>query len=120
MATLIRRYESDRAARFIDFTPWESDQILASLARRESNVGMTLDSRLSDDDRKRTGRLQNAVLGRFAVGVAVNAQSPLRTIAVDDLAKIFGGQVASWNDIHGSGLTRRSKFSVAWRSARKG
>ena len=66
---------------------------------RRCDVGMTLDSCLGEDDRPKAGRLQNAVLGRFALGIAVNARSPMRVIALDDLGKIFAGKITSWKDV---------------------
>ena len=105
MAALIRQYENDRAARFVNFTPLDSDQIVGFLSRGHCDVGMTLDSRLTDADKKRAASLQNAVLGRFVVGIAANATTPLRTIAVDDLGKIFAGEATFWKDVPGSGLS---------------
>ena len=89
MPTLIRQYENERAAHFIDFTPLDSVEIPGHLMGRRCDVGMTLDSRLTEDDKKRPDRLQSAVIGRFVLGIAVNARSRLRTIAIDDLGKIF-------------------------------
>ncbi len=68
-------------------------------------MGITLDSRLAGGDRKTAGKLQNACVGRFVVGIAVNAKSSLRTIALDDLATIYAGQVTSWKDVAESGQT---------------
>jgi ABC-type phosphate transport system substrate-binding protein len=105
MTALIRQYQGQRGAGFVRFTPLNSDQIVGYVSGRRCDVGMTLDSLVTEDDKPKADRLQKAVLGRFALGIAVNARNPLRTIALDDLGKIFAAQVTAWNDVPDSGLS---------------
>lgn len=105
--TLIQRYESDRQAHFINFTPADSNQILGLLSRHVCDVGMTFDFRLSENAIKTAGCFENHTIGWLVVGVAINAKSPMRTISLDDLQGVFTGKITSWEDVSNSGVTGR-------------
>ena len=99
MRTLIGEYERDQKARFINFMPIDSDQIPGFLSRRQCDVGMTLDSLLPESNKKEAARFDSRPVGCFVVGVIVNAKSPVRSISLDDLQKVFTSKSTSWKDV---------------------
>ena len=107
LTVLIQQYEAGRHVHVINFTPFDSPQIPGLLFRHKFDLGMVLDSRLSEAQSKEAGHFENFTLGRFVVGVAVNARLPTRTITVQDLRNVFAGEITSWEGLSGSKSTAR-------------
>ena len=99
MTTLIRQYEDNQKAHFINYTPLVGLQIPGCLSRHECDVGMTLESLLPEPIKKEAAHFDSRPAGRFVVGVIVNAKSPVRSISLDDLKKVFTGKTIYWKDV---------------------
>ena len=108
MTAMIQQYENAQQQHVVSFTPYDSNQILARLSRRECDVGVPFDSFVPDADRNSAGRFESFPIARFVVAVIVNAKSPARNITTEELRHIFtwdlmnGRNISSWKDVRGS------------------
>ena len=111
MTALIRQYEADQKARFINFMPADNDQLPGRLSRHRCDVGLTIDSILPDPLKKEAAQFEGYPVGCFVIGVIVNAKSSVRAISLDDLRRVFTGEITLWKDVGGSsGVGRVEPF----------
>ncbi|HET6247248.1 MAG TPA: substrate-binding domain-containing protein, partial [Tepidisphaeraceae bacterium] len=110
LVTIIRQFEVGRRSPQVIFTPFDSDQIVGRLCRHECDVGMPFDSFVPDDNREAASKLQSVTLGRFVVAVAVNANSSVRSLTMEQVCRTFTWNpltrgITSWKEVAGSGST---------------
>ncbi|MBN2021491.1 MAG: hypothetical protein JW809_01740, partial [Pirellulales bacterium] len=83
----------------VDFLPRDSNQMGGILRERECDVGLVLDSLAPNVGETLGQRFDAFPLGRFSVGVIVNARNRARSIEADALGSAFQGNVTSWADV---------------------
>ena len=95
-AALVAAHESDLQSRHIRYMPVYGEQLAAMVQQGRCQVGVGLESLLPDCGRKPTGGCEKRTLGRWVIAVAVNAQSSVRVLTLDEMAKVFAGEVAAF------------------------
>ena len=84
--------------------PIYGDQVPGLLVRQQCQVGLVLNMLVTEAAKAPISRYQNAALGHFVIAVAVNAKSPVHTLGLAEVGRIFSGELAAWSEIARSGL----------------
>ncbi len=84
----------------------DSIYVMKCLQEHKCNVGLVIES-LAALNEKMDTRLGAFPLARYAIGVIVNRNGPVRTLEIGELGKMFQGEIVSWSNVDDSGSARK-------------
>ena len=79
------------------FDPSDGDQVLKRVGTGGLDVGMVLESQIPAGAKK--PGIDSFPVGRYVVCVVTNSENPVRKVTVDELRKIFRGEMTSWREV---------------------
>lgn len=81
------------------YNPTGSGSGITAVSEGRCDIGLS--SRALKDDEKASG-LKETILAYDGIAVIVNPQNQLSDLSVDDIKKIYTGEVTNWKDVGGS------------------
>ncbi len=70
-------------------------------AIQEGRCDIGLSSRELKDEEKESG-LESTVLALDGIAIVVNTENPIKDLAVEDIAKIYTGEITNWKEVGGN------------------
>ncbi|MEW6349478.1 MAG: substrate-binding domain-containing protein [Thermodesulfobacteriota bacterium] len=100
----LQEFRDKNPALWLIVNPTSTGRGINSLCAREIHVSMASRDQSAEDRQKAEAvgiKLINVPLGSEGVGFVVNVRNPIHDVSIEDLRKIFGGQLTNWKELGG-------------------
>ncbi|GJM57039.1 phosphate ABC transporter substrate-binding protein [uncultured Dubosiella sp.] len=101
IGSLKESYESDHPGVTITYNPTGSGSGIAAAASDRCDIGLS--SRDLKEEEKTQG-LSETVLAYDGIAILVNPENPVDDLSVEQIGKIYTGQITNWKDVGGPDL----------------
>lgn len=92
-------FEADNSGISVTYNPTGSGSGITAVAEGRCDIGLS--SRNLKDEEKAKG-LTETILAYDGIAVIVNPENPISDLTLDDIAKIYTGEITNWKDVDGS------------------
>ena len=98
MGALGEKFQNDNKGTTVTYNPTGSGSGITAVSEGRCEIGLA--SRKLKDEEKSQG-LKETVLANDGISVVVNPDNPVKNLTVDQIAKIYTGQIKNWKDVGG-------------------
>lgn len=99
IGSLKETFEADNEGINVTYNPTGSGSGITAVAEGRCDIGLS--SRDLKDEEKAKG-LTGTVLAYDGIAVIVNPENPVSDLTIEDIAKIYTGEVKNWKDVGGN------------------
>lgn len=99
IGALGEKFQADNAGVTFTYNPTGSGSGITAVAEGRCDIGLS--SRALKDSEKAQG-LTETILALDGIAVVVNPANPVEDLTLDEIAKIYTGEVTNWKDIGGA------------------
>lgn len=99
IGSLKETFEADNSGISVTYNPTGSGSGITAAAEGRCDIGLS--SRNLKDEEKAKG-LTETVLAYDGIAVIVNPENPISDLTLDDIAKIYVGEITNWKDVGGN------------------
>ena len=92
-------FEGDNSGITFTYNPTGSSAGITAVAEGRCDIGLS--SRALKDDEKAQG-LTETILALDGIAVIVNPKNPVNDLTLDEIAKIYTGEIKNWKDVGGN------------------
>lgn len=98
IGALGEKFEADNKGVTFTYDPTGSGSGIQAVCEGSCDIGLS--SRSLKDDEKSQG-LKETVLAYDGIAIIVNPKNPVKDLSVEDIAKIYKGEITNWKDVGG-------------------
>lgn len=99
IGSLKETFEADNEGITVTYNPTGSGSGITAVAEGRCDIGLS--SRDLKDEEKAKG-LTGTVLAYDGIAIIVNPQNPVEDLSLEDIAKIYAGEITNWKDVGGN------------------
>lgn len=99
IGSLKETFEAENEGITVTYNPTGSGSGITAAAEGRCDIGLS--SRDLKDEEKAEG-LEETVLAYDGIAIIVNPQNPVSDLTLEDIAKIYTGQITNWKEVGGS------------------
>ncbi len=97
--SLSESFQADHKGITVGYNPTGSGSGITAVAEGRCDIGLA--SRALKDDEKAQG-LEETVLALDGIAVIVNPKNPVKDLSIEQIAKIYTGEITNWKDVGGN------------------
>ncbi len=97
--SLSESFQADHKGITVGYNPTGSGSGITAVAEGRCDIGLA--SRALKDDEKAQG-LEETVLALDGIAVIVNPENPVKDLSIEQIAKIYKGEITNWKDVGGN------------------
>ena len=97
--SLSESFQADHKGITVGYNPTGSGSGITAVAEGRCDIGLA--SRALKDDEKAQG-LEETVLALDGIAVIVNPENPVKDLSIEQIAKIYTGEITNWKDVGGN------------------
>lgn len=94
-------FQSDNSGMTFTYNPTGSGSGITAVSEGRCDIGLS--SRSLKDEEKANG-LKETVLAYDGIAVIVNNENPVEDLTVEEISKIYTGEITNWSEVGGSDL----------------
>ncbi len=91
-------FQADHKGITVGYNPTGSGSGITAVAEGRCDIGLS--SRALKDDEKAQG-LEETVLALDGIAIIVNPENPVKDLSIEQIAKIYTGEITNWKDVGG-------------------
>lgn len=99
IGALGEQFQADHSGITFTYNPTGSGSGITAVSEGRCDIGLS--SRSLKDDEKASG-LAETVLAYDGIAVIVNTENPVSELSLEELAKIYTGEITNWSELSGS------------------
>ena len=99
IGSLKETFETDNKGITVTYNPTGSGSGITAVAEGRCDIGLS--SRNLKDEEKAKG-LTETVLAYDGIAIIVNPENPVSDLTLEDIAKIYTGEIKNWNEVGGN------------------
>ena len=99
IGSLKETFESENKDITVTYNPTGSGTGITAVAEGRCDIGLS--SRNLKDDEKAKG-LEETVIAYDGIAIIVNPENPVSDLTVEQIAKIYTGEITNWKDVGGN------------------
>lgn len=99
ICSLKETFEAENQGITVTYNPTGSGSGITAVAEGRCDIGLS--SRDLKDEEKAQG-LTETVLAYDGIAIIVNPQNPVSNLTIEDIAKIYTGEIKNWNEVGGN------------------
>lgn len=99
IGALGEQFQADNSGITFTYNPTGSGSGITAVSEGRCDIGLS--SRSLKDDEKASG-LAETVLAYDGIAVIVNTENPVSELSLEELAKIYTGEITNWSELSGS------------------
>ena len=92
-------FQADHKGITVGYNPTGSGSGITAVAEGRCDIGLS--SRALKDDEKAQG-LEETVLALDGIAIIVNPENPVKDLSIEQIAKIYTGEITNWKDVGGN------------------
>ena len=92
-------FQADHKGITVGYNPTGSGSGITAVAEGRCDIGLA--SRALKDDEKAQG-LEETVLALDGIAIIVNPENPVKDLSIEQIAKIYTGEITNWKDVGGN------------------
>ena len=92
-------FQTDHKGITVGYNPTGSGSGITAVAEGRCDIGLS--SRALKDDEKAQG-LEETVLALDGIAIIVNPENPVKDLSIEQIAKIYTGEITNWKDVGGN------------------
>ncbi len=97
--SLSESFQADHKGITVGYNPTGSGSGITAVAEGRCDIGLA--SRALKDDEKAQG-LEETVLALDGIAVIVNPENPVKDLSIEQIARIYKGEITNWKDVGGN------------------
>lgn len=92
-------FEEENTEATFTYNPTGSGSGITAVSEGRCDIGLS--SRSLEDEEKEQG-LEETVLALDGIAIVVNPENPVKDLSVEDIAKIYKGEITNWSEVGGN------------------
>lgn len=92
-------FEEENSGATFTYNPTGSGSGITAVSEGRCDIGLS--SRSLEDEEKEQG-LEETVLALDGIAIVVNPENPVKDLSVEDIAKIYKGEITNWSEVGGN------------------
>lgn len=92
-------FEEENTGATFTYNPTGSGSGITAVSEGRCDIGLS--SRSLEDEEKEQG-LEETVLALDGIAIVVNPENPVKELSVEDIAKIYKGEITNWSEVGGN------------------
>lgn len=92
-------FEEENTGATFTYNPTGSGSGITAVSEGRCDIGLS--SRSLEDEEKEQG-LEETVLALDGIAIVVNPENPVKDLSVEDIAKIYKGEITNWSEVGGN------------------